>query len=39
VLTAALQARFRSRQADSPAMRAIAATRKEVGGHAVHARR
>lgn len=34
-LTAALHARFRSRQHDSPAMRAIAATRKEVGGHAV----
>jgi 6-phosphogluconate dehydrogenase len=35
VLTAALQARFRSRQEDSPAMKAIAATRKEVGGHDV----
>jgi 6-phosphogluconate dehydrogenase len=34
-LTAALQARFRSRQEDSPAMKAIAATRREVGGHAV----
>jgi 6-phosphogluconate dehydrogenase len=34
VLTAAVQARFRSRQDDSPAMKAIAATRKEVGGHA-----
>jgi 6-phosphogluconate dehydrogenase len=35
VITAALQARFRSRQDESPAMRAVAATRKEVGGHAV----
>jgi 6-phosphogluconate dehydrogenase len=35
VLTAALQARFRSRQGESPAMKAIAATRKEVGGHSV----
>ncbi len=35
VISAALFARFRSRQADSPAMRAVASLRKQFGGHAV----
>ncbi|NED98704.1 phosphogluconate dehydrogenase (NAD(+)-dependent, decarboxylating) [Phytoactinopolyspora halotolerans] len=34
VMTAALFARFASRQEDSPAMRAVAALRQEFGGHA-----
>ncbi len=34
-ITAALYARFTSRQGDSPAMRAVAALRHEFGGHAV----
>lgn len=34
-ITAALFARFTSRQDDSPAMRAIATLRNEFGGHAV----
>ena len=37
VISAALFARFRSRQADSPAMRAVASLRNQFGGHAVHA--
>jgi 6-phosphogluconate dehydrogenase len=37
VISAALFARFRSRQADSPAMRAVASLRKQFGGHAVQA--
>jgi 6-phosphogluconate dehydrogenase len=37
VMTAALFARFVSRQEDSPAMKAVAALRQEFGGHAVHA--
>jgi len=36
-ITAALFARFVSRQEDSPAMKAIAAMRNEFGGHAVQA--
>ena len=36
-ITAALYARFVSRQDDSPAMKAIAAMRNQFGGHAVHA--
>jgi 6-phosphogluconate dehydrogenase len=36
VISAALFARFSSRQADSPAMRAVAALRQQFGGHAVH---
>ncbi len=36
VISAALFARFRSRQDDSPAMRAVAALRNQFGGHAVH---
>ncbi len=36
VITAALFARFASRQDDSPAMRAVAALRNQFGGHAVH---
>ncbi len=36
-ITAALFARFVSRQTDSPAMKAIAAMRNEFGGHAVQA--
>jgi 6-phosphogluconate dehydrogenase len=36
VISAALFARFRSRQEDSPAMRAVAALRQQFGGHAVH---
>ena len=35
-ITAALYARFVSRQEDSPAMKAIAAMRNQFGGHAVH---
>ena len=37
VMTAALYARFVSRQQDSPAMKAVAALRHQFGGHAVHA--
>ncbi|WP_298805003.1 phosphogluconate dehydrogenase (NAD(+)-dependent, decarboxylating) [uncultured Pseudokineococcus sp.] len=36
VMSAALFARFTSRQADSPAMKAVAALRNQFGGHAVH---
>ncbi|GAA2990477.1 phosphogluconate dehydrogenase (NAD(+)-dependent, decarboxylating) [Actinokineospora diospyrosa] len=36
VISAALFARFASRQADSPAMKAVAALRNQFGGHAVH---
>jgi 6-phosphogluconate dehydrogenase len=36
VITAALYARFASRQDDSPAMKANAALRNQFGGHAVH---
>ncbi len=36
-ITAALFARFSSRQDDSPAMKAVAAMRNQFGGHAVHA--
>jgi 6-phosphogluconate dehydrogenase len=35
-ISAALYARFASRQSDSPAMKAIAALRNQFGGHAVH---
>lgn len=35
VITAALFARFASRQDDSPAMKAVAALRREFGGHAI----
>ncbi|TNY37738.1 phosphogluconate dehydrogenase (NAD(+)-dependent, decarboxylating) [Thermomonospora catenispora] len=35
VITAALYARFASRQEDSPAMRVVAALRNQFGGHAV----
>ena len=35
VITAALFARFASRQDDSPAMKAVAALRQQFGGHAV----
>jgi 6-phosphogluconate dehydrogenase len=35
VISAALFARFRSRQTDSPAMRAVASLRNQFGGHAV----
>jgi 6-phosphogluconate dehydrogenase len=35
-ISAALYARFVSRQSDSPAMKAIAALRNQFGGHAVH---
>ncbi|HEY2763172.1 MAG TPA: decarboxylating 6-phosphogluconate dehydrogenase [Pseudonocardiaceae bacterium] len=35
VISAALFARFSSRQSDSPAMRAVAALRQQFGGHAV----
>ena len=38
VITAALYARFASRQDDSPAMKMIAALRNQFGGHAVTAR-
>ncbi len=37
VISAALFARFASRQQSSPAMRAVAALRQQFGGHAVHA--
>ena len=37
-ITAALYARFVSRQDDSPAMKAIAAMRNQFGGHAVKRR-
>ncbi|WP_166346194.1 phosphogluconate dehydrogenase (NAD(+)-dependent, decarboxylating) [Phytoactinopolyspora limicola] len=37
VITAALFARFSSRQENSPAMRAVAALRQQFGGHAVRA--
>ena len=37
VISAALFARFASRQDDSPAMRAVAALRQQFGGHAVQA--
>lgn len=37
VITAALFARFSSRQDDSPAMKAVAALRQQFGGHAVKA--
>jgi 6-phosphogluconate dehydrogenase len=37
VISAALFARFASRQDDSPAMRAVAALRNQFGGHAVQA--
>ncbi|PFG39780.1 6-phosphogluconate dehydrogenase (decarboxylating) [Georgenia soli] len=37
VISSALFARFSSRQPNSPAMRAVAALRKQFGGHAVHA--
>jgi 6-phosphogluconate dehydrogenase len=36
VISAALFARFSSRQDDSPAMKAVAALRNQFGGHAVH---
>ncbi|MBP2321842.1 6-phosphogluconate dehydrogenase [Kibdelosporangium banguiense] len=36
VISAALFARFASRQEDSPAMRAVASLRAQFGGHAVH---
>jgi 6-phosphogluconate dehydrogenase len=35
VITAALFARFSSRQADSPAMKVVAALRNQFGGHAI----
>jgi 6-phosphogluconate dehydrogenase len=35
VISAALFARFASRQEDSPAMKAVAALRNQFGGHAV----
>jgi len=35
-ITAALYARFVSRQDDSPAMKAVAAMRNQFGGHALH---
>ena len=35
VIAASLFARFESRQADSPAMKAVAALRQQFGGHAV----
>ena len=38
-ISAALFARFASRQADSPAMKAVAALRNQFGGHAVHSAR
>jgi 6-phosphogluconate dehydrogenase len=38
VMSAALFARFGSRQIDSPAMRAVAALRQQFGGHAVQPR-
>jgi 6-phosphogluconate dehydrogenase len=36
VISAALFARFASRQDESPAMKAVAALRSQFGGHAVH---
>ncbi|MGX7823741.1 phosphogluconate dehydrogenase (NAD(+)-dependent, decarboxylating) [Actinokineospora sp. 24-640] len=36
VISAALFARFASRQGDSPAMKAVSALRNQFGGHAVH---
>jgi 6-phosphogluconate dehydrogenase len=36
VISAALFARFASRQDDSPAMKAVAALRNQFGGHAIH---
>ncbi len=36
VISAALFARFVSRQDDSPAMKVVAALRNQFGGHAVH---
>ncbi|WP_305093212.1 phosphogluconate dehydrogenase (NAD(+)-dependent, decarboxylating) [Prescottella sp. R16] len=36
VISAALFARFSSRQSDSPAMQAVSALRNQFGGHAVH---
>jgi 6-phosphogluconate dehydrogenase len=36
-IAASLFARFVSRQADSPTMKAVAALRQQFGGHAVHA--
>jgi len=36
VISAALFARFASRQEDSPAMKAVAALRNQFGGHAIH---
>jgi 6-phosphogluconate dehydrogenase len=36
VISAALFARFASRQADSPALKAVAALRNQFGGHAIH---
>ena len=39
VISAALFARFSSRQESSPSMRAVAALRHQFGGHAVHADR
>ena len=38
VITAALYARFASRQEDSPAMKVVAALRNQFGGHAVTAK-
>ena len=38
VITAALFARFASRQDESPALKAVAALRQQFGGHAVHKR-
>ncbi|WFE37605.1 phosphogluconate dehydrogenase (NAD(+)-dependent, decarboxylating) [Micromonospora sp. WMMD998] len=38
VITAALFARFSSRQDESPALKAVAALRQQFGGHAVHKR-
>ena len=37
VITAALFARFASRQEDAPAIKAVAALRKQFGGHAIEA--
>jgi 6-phosphogluconate dehydrogenase len=36
VISAALFARFESRQTDSPAMKAVVALRNQFGGHAIH---
>jgi 6-phosphogluconate dehydrogenase len=36
-ISAALFARFASRQSDSPTMKAVAALRAKFGGHSVHA--